>query len=419
MVQIYRRKWQRGILLSFFAFIRDAIVLALPIKRLSRFLARLLYGLDGQFAFLAHPRFYQDIFIAQPFLNPLKLIFRKREAYSLISRMPPTVLNTVRTTQGVCGIVVAQAALPEFLLAKRKVAVKVLHRMLRLVAKVCRHNAVVGLGGWFPMVCRGGRDLECLANELGLRITNGHCGTLASIYMTLERIAEAIQTPLSEFSVAVFGVGRMGSNVARVLSGRVRRLLLVDIHEGNLHKLEEELRTGHAQTKVDILVLTPNLRLPIRDQLKQCHVGVCATSTFRNLVALADLPVGFVAIDDSRPEALPRDPKNERIILEGGLLKLRGAHVDYNYGFGQDDNVFGCLGEAFLLALDRDNTLSPTLAEVDNENFFKLLSFCKENGISAGDLKSSELFVSPDDIRNAFERRKMGSATAVHDGQSS
>jgi predicted amino acid dehydrogenase len=120
---------------------------------------------------------------------------------------------------------------------------------------------------------------------------------------------------------------------------------------------------------------------------------------------LRDIPNGFVAIDDSRPEALPRDPRHKRIILEGGLLKIKGVKLDYDYGFGQDENVFGCLGEAFVLALDQCKTLKPTVGDIDLENFHRVVDFCRKNCVSEGDLKSSDVLIMNDEIIDAFRQR--------------
>ena len=254
------------------------------------------------------------------------------------------------------------------------------------------------------MVCSRGSALEETARDHSLIVTNGHCGTLASIYLTVERIAEIGKMNLSDLAIAVIGVGKMGTNVARALNGKVGKITLIDISEPNVRRARTILETSEQSTEIDVF-LTGSDKRPLRDVLGMHHVGVCATSTFRNLLKLKDMPAGFIAIDDSRPEALPRDPKNERIILEGGLLKIHGAKIDYDYGFGKDDNVFGCLGEAFILALSR-GSIEPTLGEVDLKNFFEFLSFCKRNNVSAGDFKSAECCISENEIYEALEKRK-------------
>jgi predicted amino acid dehydrogenase len=296
--------------------------------------------------------------------------------------------------------------MPELMFERRKEAERRLVAALKLISKIGGVGTVVGLGGWWPMVTQRGLSIKEQAEKLGLRVTNGHCGTLASIYLTIEKIARIGRLEKEDLCIAIIGVGKMGTNVARALFSRVKRLILIDINEASLRKIKRSLESEDSETTIDVFISNSENMSSLKEVLKDCHIGVCATSSLRNLLKLRDLPYGFIAIDDSRPEALPRDPKNERIILEGGLLKIIGATIDYDFGFGQDDNVFGCLGEAFLLALDKQQELRPTLGDVDMGNFFRVLDFCRSNGVVGGDLKSSDALVSEAEIVAAFARRK-------------
>ncbi|MBI4430793.1 MAG: hypothetical protein HY587_03660 [Candidatus Omnitrophica bacterium] len=407
MVRIYNKKWERGFFQSLFGYLRDTIVLALPMRRLPDFLIQALYGVNAKFAFLVHPRMYEDAFISAPFLKMIKFFLRKQKGYQFVAGMSPFVLNSVKTKQSTDGLVIAQLTVPEVMFERRKETLRMLEKALRLVSKICSPRAVVGLGGWFPMVVRRGVSLHDQAESLSLRITNGHCGTLASIYMTVEKIAKIAEISLADLIIAVIGVGKMGSNIARAFNGKVKGLVLIDVKENNLLRICGELKETKSRTKTRIVVTDSVDRAPIRQALIQAHIGICATSSFRNLLRLKDMPDGFVAIDDSRPEALPRDPRRQRIVLEGGLLRIHGVQVNYDYGFGQDENVFGCLGEAFLLALDQDRSLKPTVGDVDMGNFFRVLSFCRENGVTEGDLKSSTDFIADEDIREALKKNRM------------
>ena len=98
--------------------------------------------------------------------------------------------------------------------------------------------------------------------------------------------------------------------------------------------------------------------------------------------------------------------------MEGGLLKVDGAIIDYDYGFGQGDNMFGCLGEAFLVALDDGRSLKPTLGPVELGNFSQLLEFCKEQGVREGDFKSSNTDISDKEICDALRKRTRTSKPA-------
>lgn len=407
MVQIYRSKWHRKFCSSLFGYLRDAFVIALPIKRLPRVLTKLLYGIEPKFAFFVHPRTYQDVFVSSPFLELIRFLFRKKTALHILSFATPFVVNSVQTRQNINGFVIGQFTLPEIMFEKRKQTLAQLEKMMRFFRKIAYPEAVVGLGGWFPMVSRRGALLSELGKKLELTVTNGHCGTLSSIYMMVEKIANIGEIKLSELCLAIIGVGKMGANVARAFNGKLAKIILIDINEGSLLKTKQMLE--HEMNKTEIIIhISGKSGKPIKDVLKDCHLGVCATSSLRNILTLKDLPIGFIVIDDSRPEAMPRDPRKERIVLEGGMLKIEGAKINYNYGMGEDDNVFGCLGEAFLVALDSKKNLQPTLGDVDMNNFFKLLDFAKENDVVEGDFKSSDEFISDEDIRNAFQRRFHG-----------
>lgn len=407
MVQIYHKKWQRGVPASLWGYLRDWFVLFLPVKRLPPFWVKLLYGAEPyQFAFLVHPRAYPDVFISMPVFKPLKFFLRREKGYKFFSDTTPFILNRVVTKQNINGYVIAQLTVPEIIFEERKHTLHMLKKSILLVSKICTPGAVVGLGAWYPMVTKRGELLQQYAEQLGIVITNGHCGTLASIFMSVERIAQVSGMPLDQMNIAVIGVGKMGANVARAFHGKAHRLMLIDINASSLTKIKVELERKNARTQIDCIVSAANNKGALKDILRQCHVGVCATSSYRNILKLRDLPENFIGIDDSRPEALPRDPKKERIVLEGGLLKIQGAQIDYNYGFGEDDNAFGCLGETFLLALDRQKTLKPTLGDVDMENFSNMLSFCKNNGVCQGDFKSSHFSISDDDIKIAIEAKR-------------
>ncbi|MCH7516348.1 MAG: hypothetical protein IIB08_04355 [Bacteroidetes bacterium] len=138
MVQVYQKKWERSWVAAFVGYIRDVVVLYLPIKRLPRALVKILYGVDAKFAFLVHPRAYQDIFISAPFFKPIKMLFRKSTAHRFFSSTPPFVLSTMTTKQGVNGIVIAQQTLPELLFQDRKKALKNLKKAIKLFSKFLR-----------------------------------------------------------------------------------------------------------------------------------------------------------------------------------------------------------------------------------------------------------------------------------------
>ena len=83
-----------------------------------------------------------------------------------------------------------------------------------------------------------------------VKVTNGHCGTLVSLYLTIMDLAKSAEIPSNEIKVVILGAGRMGTNLARSLYGKVAAITLVDINEVRLNKVEEILKETMANTDI-------------------------------------------------------------------------------------------------------------------------------------------------------------------------
>jgi predicted amino acid dehydrogenase len=163
--------------------------------------------------------------------------------------------------------------------------------------------------------------------------------------------------------------------------------------------LEKELKaTDNGSTRLKICVSDDN-NGKLKDILKDRHISICTTTNLRRIIKTEDIPENTVIIDDSRPEAISRDAGHNKIVLEGGLMKIRGIDIDYNFGFGINENVFGCLAESYALALDALKTLRPTLGDVDLTNYEHMRNFCLDNEMECGDFKSRDLTISEDLIK--------------------
>ncbi len=403
MVNLYRNKWTRSSFAALCSYLRDSILFLLPMRKTPDHLLAMLGIKRPDFVFLVHPRSYADIFIALPFLSFLKFIFRKNLAIKALHKLPPFILNKISLPNGLVGYVMGQTTCPEYMLRYHKNSLNSLKTMITFASKISNDGVVVGLGGWWPMISKRGAAIESMAKQIQVNLTNGHCGTLASIVMTIQKIAQASSTSANTLTVAVIGVGKMGSNVVKALKNKVKQIILIDISKKNIEAVKNEI--GPCAAVLSDCIFSRNNVHAFRKTIKDAHLAVCATSALRNIIKLSDLPEGFIIIDDSRPEAIPRDPKKVRLILEGGLLKLRGAIADYDYGYGATDDFFGCLGEAYVLAANKLTSVKPTIGPVDEENFSKFLSWCQLNQVCEGSLRSAEQEVTDDDIISSFRLR--------------
>lgn len=395
-------------------FLRDYFVFILPLKRLPRVLVKLFYGVNPEFIFFVHARRREDIYIARPFLVLFRRVWGRKRFLRIIKYFPPFVLDTIRVRQNgktIEGLVVTSKFLPEILLQNNKESLKESFRGLFFVTKICSEGTVMGLGGLWPMVTRRGLALTKHAEQRGIKITNGHCGTLVSLYLTIEKLASISDIPFDGLKVAILGAGKMGTNLARALYGKVATLTLVDINDVRLNRVEENLKSVTSKTDIQRFNNREDVG-GITKVLESNHITVSTTSNLTRILRPEQIPKDSIIIDDSRPEGIPREISSQgAIVLEGGLMKIQNIEQYYDFGFGVDENVFGCLAESFMLVADKTQKISPTLGEVDFTNFNNMLSICNRLGVSVGDFKCRDEYVSEKKLISMLNNKKNLSAT--------
>jgi len=398
------RPWQKNVVTSLLHILRDTIIFLLPIKHIPSSLVKVLYGARPKFIFFVHPRRTEDIYIGFPPSVLMRRFLGKKLFLRIFSIFPPFVLSAVRTPLGIDGLIVSSPLLPEVFFKDRRKTLKEIIKGLFFSSKLVEKGAVFGLGALWPMVTRRGLALKRYAKLKNINITNGHCGTLISLFLLIRKIADLSNIKLEELKVVILGVGKMGENLARALYGKVAAITLVDINEKRLTFVEERLREVMGDTDIQ-KYSNRNDFGGVKEILKRNHVAVCTTSNTRRILKPEDIPDNCIIIDDSRPEGIPRSLMGNRIVLEGGLMKIIGLVQHYDFGFGIDENVFGCLAESFLLTSDFSKELTPTLGDVNFENFYKMISICQKLNVIAGDFKCRDKIVEEDKIISIMKNK--------------
>lgn len=409
-MQFYIRKesgkpWQRNVSISLLHFLRDSFIFILPIKSIPQFIVKIMYGVKPKFIFFVHPRRTEDIYIAFPPAVLIRRYFGKRLFRMIISLFSPVVLSTVKTSQGIDGLIVTGPILPDVFFEDRKYALKQAIKGLFFASKLVQRDAVFGLGALWPMVTRRGIALERYSKPRDIRITNGHSGTIISLILSIEKIAELSDIPLDKLKMAILGVGKMGENLARAFYGKVATITLLDINAKRLSLVETKLRNIMCNTDVQSYANCNDFG-GIRNILENNHIAVCTTSNLKRILRPQDIPANTVIIDDSRPEGIPRNLDDNRIVIEGGLLRIKELVHSYDFGFGIDENVFGCLAESFLLAADSSKVLTATLGGVDFENLYKMMDFCKKLNVTVGDFKCCDRIIEKHKISETLKKKQ-------------
>lgn len=406
-MQFYKggKLWLKNPIISLVHILRDIIIFLLPVRRIPAFIVRLLYGIKPKFIFFIHPRRTEDIYMAFPASVLMRRFLGKRLFLKVISLFPPTVVSIVRAPQGINGLVVTSPLLPEEFFKNKKKTIREAFKGMLFGSKLVKSEAVFGLGALWPMITRRGLALKRFAEKKNIIVTNGHCGTLISLFLSIKKMAGISNIPLEELKVVILGVGKMGENLCRILYGKVASITLIDINEKRLDFVEEKLKKVMCET--DIKKYT-NLEDSgeIKEILKNNHIAICTTSNVRRILRSEDIPDNSIIIDDSRPEAIPRNLKENRIVIEGGLIKIKGIIQGYDFGFGVDENVFGCLAESILLALDYSNTIAPTLGDIVFGNLERMMELCQKFSIEVGDFKCRDKIIKEDRIISILKNKK-------------
>ncbi len=400
------KTWTKNFLRSFFGYLRDLFAYFLPLPRLPKWLRLALFGVDASFVFLVHPRRKTDVFIAWPFSKPFRFLLRKY-FYAVLRFLPPTTLTQVKTPSGVCGIIVSSTWLPEDLVQNKKAALKEAVRCLRFSAKISKRGTYVGLGEWWPFLTRRGIALQKYSKKLDVYVTSGYCGTLCSLVLSIQEITRISRARMEDLNILVLGVGKMGSNVARALVSQVRSLTLYDKNAEKQERVAKELTlntNGARKAKINLLESVDQLLFALQNN----DVCICTTSNLRRILRPDQMPNRVLILDDSRPEALPRiyDKDRNIFVLEGGLLRIRGLSMQYDFGFGNDTSVFGCLAEAYIMAYDQGKSLTPTIGDVDFENYSRMLSSLARFSVEAAEFRSGQALVSTESI-SAYIQNKL------------
>ncbi|MFH0985791.1 MAG: hypothetical protein V1882_09710 [Candidatus Omnitrophota bacterium] len=389
---------------------RDILVNFLPIKQLPAKWIKRLYGYDATFVFLTHPRDEEDIFFTFPLLAILRRVIPSKWILRFLSLFPCFVAAKVNSPQGLNGFFVSTPLLPSVLFQNRDKTLRNAKNIIRFVRKITTQKVYIGLAAWWPIVTNSGAAFDrFLEKNDRIVVTNGHAATLASIVLSVEKICEIASLPIKDLRLLVVGVGRMGGAVVQHFYGKANALGLVDQNEKRLDRVAQDLQQKTTVTKIEKFAVSENnFSDAILPALANYHIAVCTTSNVGYVIKDAALLRDCIILDDARPEAFPRIVNTDKrvIVLEGGLIKVKGIKTDSDFGFGSADNIFGCLAEAFLLNLDQLRTLKPTLGEVDPENFQMLLNVCKENEVTCGDFKSGWQIVADEMIKKVIEHKR-------------
>ncbi len=392
--------------ITFFSALRDLVVYLIPSEKLPLWVIKFLYGFSPDFIFLVHPRSIDDMYNTIPFLKMWRNFMPESFIFKFASLWPVGVVADVKWGEKVKGYIISTSMLPQTLFAKRELVSNSIPKIVNFIRKISNGKVYVGLAGWWPIVTNRGLAFKrTLRENDNVVVTNGHTATALSIFLTVKRICKIANMPLEKLNIAILGVGKMGKAIIKLLNGKVDAIGLFDTNKIWLDIAEEKAKQGAGSSKIKKhVVVGKRLDKNAISDFCEYHIVICTTSNVEPIVEDKNALKNILIIDDSRPEAFPRVVNIDKkvLILEGGLVKLKGIKMGADFGFDKEDNVFGCMAEAIVLALDKEQKVKSVLGDIDFKNFEEMATFFSENDISEGDLKSGKQIVDDNVLRKVL-----------------
>jgi len=324
-----QNSWLRSAL-KILGCIRDLIIFLAPAS-----ITRKIYK-EYTFAFVTHPRDFDDIARHFPFAKFLPIWFLdfwlKHQWPVIGARITNLPLRGKGVQKGwliFCPLT-ARQMIRNRALASRKVA-----KAVRFAEKL--NARIVGLGAFTSIVTRDGLDL---VGKVKTGITTGNALSAATAIQNAVKATQLTGRQLSELEIAIVGAaGNVGSGCARIMNGNVRKLTLIDINKKALDRLQSELANERVVASTDIT------------NISDADIVIVVTNTPGAIVRGHHLKRGAIAIDCAQPKNVSEQVPAERpdvIVIESAVLRLPYLRCDFDLGIGARE-ALGCMAETIVL----------------------------------------------------------------------
>lgn len=227
-----------------------------------------------------------------------------------------------------------------------------IHAVYSKVVRACRvaqrHGVgVVSLGGFTSIVGeRLGREIS---EDVDIPITTGNTYTAALTIDGIEKAVELLGKDLKDLKLAVIGgTGDIGSACSRVLTDKVKEIIITGRTKSHLCRLRDELRKKrHAR----IEATTDN-----KKAVSGADIVIASASVAAAILDTAWFKPGAVICDLGYPKNISYAPINRKDILvfSGGLARLpTPINTGVDMGLPSPDVSYGCFCEAIILSLEK------------------------------------------------------------------
>lgn len=365
----------------FLGALRDLVIRFLP-----RGLVRLIIA-PGRFAFIVHPLSFKDAGKKYPFAGKLPESFIDiwTRYYWPIVGSEITGFKTKRNEE-VRGWIIICPLTPRQMMRDQPLARRKILQSVKLAEKL--GAKIVGLGAFTSILTHDGTDL---IGKVKVGLTTGNAYAVALLVQNVTKVAEKIGMELKDAVVAIVGAaGSVGSACTRILSEKVRQLILIDID----------------QEALESLIATIGIRGNLKgysevDVVSTADIVIAASSAIGAIITPSHLSSGTIVIDGSQPKNVSKEVIEHRddiLVIESGLAKVSGINHKLDVGLRKRE-VYACLGEVLILTW-KDWNGNYSIGKVDPNHVHEVLVEEKKVGLSLADFRNSGGIITDRDIEH-------------------
>ncbi len=355
---------------------------------------------NDKIAFMVHPVNVEGLYFILgrylPFVQRMPLLYLK----NLIRKLPPFEFLNIKGIKSITGktvdvVIVVCPLLPEHFVAMPQEVV--INKILR-GAQISQELGakILSLGGFTSIFSNQGLDI---CNRLDMAITTGNSYTASLVIEAILKASNFMNIDLSKSSLTILGgTGDIGKACAQVLGRKVNLMNLIARDQDALADVRRELEKV-CSARINIGRLEDKY-------LENADIIICSTSSITTLIDSQELKRGALLCDVSLPPNVARNIKEKRkdvFAFEGGYARLPFYNEIDNVVFKKyfiHENIFGCLAEAVILALEGDfvnYSLGRGNITIEKMNHINLLG--KKHGIQLAPFFCSHQIFQDDDLR--------------------
>lgn len=353
-----------------------------------------------RFAFVLHPLRVSDFARKFPVLERLP----ERFVETAFRAVPPFKVSHITGVRSLTGVEAEGWFVGLPLSARMLLELpfpKVLPRLVQAGHLAEQLGArILGLGSFTKVI--GDRGVS--VNEaLNIPVTTGNSYTSASAVEGALLGAQRLGIEPQEAEVAVIGAtGAIGKACAAVLTGQVKRLVLVGRRKDALEEVARELSALGASTE---LVVSVDPRAAART----ADIVLTVSSAPGVLLEPEDLKPGAVVCDVARPRNVSANVYEHRkdvLVIDGGVIAVPGS-VDFHFNFGFPPGYAeACISETMILALERRYEPFTLGGDIRPEKLLEITRLAAKHGFRVAGFRRFERAIEDDEVERIFEQAK-------------